>query len=346
MISFEFLWVLLLLPLPLIVRRFLPPAARSEEAALRVPDLAPFSLPLDDRSSARSGAGFGMWLAALIWLLLLLAAARPVWVGDPIELPRAGRDLMLAVDLSGSMKTEDFELHGNQINRLDAVKEIAGEFIERRSGDRLGLILFGSAAYLQTPLSFDRKTVNAMLQESAIGLAGNATAIGDAIGLAVKQLLQHPDGNKVLILLTDGASNAGQVEPQQAAQLAAKQGLTIYTIGIGADEMTVSTFFGSQRVPTGSDLDEEGMRAIAKATGGRYFRARDSAQLGEIYAILDKLQPLDQDHQTFRPRKAYFYWPLTAALVLALLFALLLALSAALPAKSAASGSAKTQGGA
>jgi Ca-activated chloride channel family protein len=245
-----------------------------------------------------------------------------VWVGDPIDLPVSGRDLMLAVDISGSMQIEDIVQGGKQVSRLAAVKKVAGDFIERRVGDRIGLILFGSQAYVQTPLTFDRKTVQSLLQDSAIGLAGEQTAIGDAIGLAVKRLLENPQGSKVLVLLTDGASNAGEVQPIKAAELAAKQGLTIYTIGIGADEMIVNSFFGAQRVNPSADLDEKTLSEIAKATGGKYFRARDGKQLEKIYALLDELQPVIQDKQTFRPQRALFYWPLGVAMLLASLMLL------------------------
>jgi Ca-activated chloride channel family protein len=224
---------------------------------------------------------------------------------------------MLAVDLSGSMQTRDFVIGDQRVSRLDAIKAIAGDFIDRRVGDRLGLILFGTQAYLQTPLTFDRKTVHNMLDEAAIGLAGEQTAIGDAIGLAVKRLRELPQGNKVLILLTDGVSNTGELTPHKAAQLAAKEGVTIYTIGIGASEMQVPSLFGMQSVNPSSDLDEDTLRAIARTTGGRYFRARDTEQLNQIYSILDKLQPVDQEKQTFRPRKTLFYWPLAISLLLA-----------------------------
>jgi Ca-activated chloride channel homolog len=324
MIQFEWSWLFVIAPLPLLLRLLLPAADVVREAALRVPSLSAFALD----SGVQSGKGVQRrWLllpALLAWLLLVTAAARPIWQGDPVELPVSGRDLMLAVDISGSMQIEDIVENGKQVNRLAAVKKIAGDFIARRVGDRIGLILFGSQAYVQTPLTFDRKTVQSMLQDAAIGLAGEQTAIGDAIGLAVKRLLQNPAGNKVLVLLTDGASNAGEVQPLKAAELAAKQGLTIYTIGIGADEMLVNSFFGSQRVNPSADLDEKTLEGIAKATGGKYFRARDGKQLEKIYTMLDELQPVVQDKQTFRPQRALFYWPLGAAMLLAGL-ALLLA---------------------
>jgi Ca-activated chloride channel family protein len=317
MIYFEWPWIFLAAPVPLILRLLMPPADAIREAALRVPSLDPFNMDTAGQSEMGVRRRWLLLSALLSWLLLVSAAAHPIWMGDPVELPVSGRDLMLAVDLSGSMQIEDMVMDGKQMNRLAAIKEVAGNFIERRIGDRIGLILFGSQAYVQTPLTFDRKTVQAMLQDSAIGLAGEQTAIGDAIGLAVKRLLQNPQGNKVLVLLTDGASNAGEVQPLKAAELAAKDGLTIYTIGVGADEMLVNTIFGSQRVNPSSDLDEKTLSEIARITGGRYFRARDGKQLEGIYTMLDKLYPVAQDKQTIRPQRALFYWPLGASMALA-----------------------------
>jgi Ca-activated chloride channel family protein len=317
MIHFQWPWMFVLALLPLAARYLLRPAPAVEEAALRVPTVAPFALGDDSRLKAARGRRWLLWPALVAWLLLVSAAARPVWLGSPIDLPVSGRDLLLAVDLSGSMSTRDFSLHGRQVDRLTAVKAIAGDFIKRRVGDRLGLILFGLHAYVQSPLTFDRKTVDTLLQESVIGLAGKQTAIGDAIGLAVKELQRHPKGNKVLILLTDGANTAGEVDPIAAAKLAAKEGLTIYTVGIGADSVMVPSLFGMEQVNPSQDLDEDTLRAIAKATGGRYFRARDTAELNKIYEVIDQLQPVDQEKQTFRPQHSLFYWPLALALVLA-----------------------------
>ena len=316
MIHFQWPWLLILLPLPLLLRHLLPADSSMRDAALRVPFLADFRFAGSLYSNVITRHGI-LWLAFLAWIFLVLAVARPQWLGDPIELPVSGRDLMLAVDLSGSMEVEDFVMNGKQVNRLYATQQIAGDFIERRIGDRIGLILFGRQAYLQTPLTFDRKTVHTLLSEAVIGLAGKETAIGDAIGLAVKRLRNKDQDSRVLILLTDGANTAGEVEPIKAAELAAEEGLKIYTIGIGADEMMVRSLFGTRRVNPSADLDEKTLKAIAEKTGGRYFRARDTDELEKIYQLLDKLEPVDKDTRVFRPTTALFFWPLGIAAVIA-----------------------------
>lgn len=316
MIEFVWFWMFLALPLPWLVRRLLPAAADSAGAALRTPFLEEFEfLPGAPRS--KTSRPWRLWLAAVAWVLLVAAAARPQWLGEPIEQAVSGRDLMLAVDLSGSMGIEDFMLDGRQVDRLAATKAVAGQFIERRVGDRVGLILFGERAYLQAPLTFDRKTVRTLLDEAVIRLAGDKTAIGDAIGLGIKRLKENPADQRVLILLSDGANTAGAVQPLQAAELAAKEGLRIYTIGVGADEMVVRDFFGTRRVNPSRDLDEATMGGIAEKTGGRYFRARDTRELEEIYAMLDRLEPVERDKRYFRPRIELYPWPLAAALTVA-----------------------------
>ena len=231
-----------------------------------------------------------------------------------------GRDLLLSVDLSGSMEEQDFQLNGEWVDRLTALKSVATDFIERRVGDRVGLILFGREAYLQAPLTFDRATVSTLLDESAIGLAGKETAIGDSIGLAIRTLEDAgvEQGRRVLLLLTDGANTAGAVEPRKAAELAAQRKLVIYTIGIGADSLTVRSLFGLREINPSADLDEETLTAIAEMTGGRYFRARDTTEFAEIYNILDELEPAESDERGFRPIAELFHWPLGAAVVLAL----------------------------
>jgi Ca-activated chloride channel family protein len=318
MFELQWPWALALLPLPWLVWRGLPRAQQEQEAALRVPYLEDFSSAVTAASTSAVSLGLKI-LLVLCWLLLVLATTRPQWVGDPLELPVSGRDLMLAVDLSGSMEIADFEVNGQRVDRLTATKFVARDFIGRRKGDRLGLILFGEQAYLQTPLTFDLQTVNTLLMESAIGLAGKATAIGDAIGLAIKRLRDNPQTNRILILLTDGANTAGEITPLKAAELAAKHNLKIYTIGIGADEMVQRTLFGQRKVNPSVDLDEDSLIAIAAQTGGRYFRARDTEELEKIYAELNRLEPVEVENQTFRPVKALYMWPLGAALLLGML---------------------------
>ncbi len=326
MINFEWPWVFFLIPIPYLVRKLFSPAEMAKDAALRIPFLDDFK-SLTGKAIVEKSSQLKLWLAMFAWLLLILAAARPQWVGEAVEIPISGRDLMMAVDLSISMEQEDFQLNGRLINRLEASKLVAGEFIERRTGDRIGLILFGQQAYLQAPLTFDWKTIRTLLDESALGLAGRSTAIGDAIGLAVKRLREkEAEGekiNKVLILLTDGANTAGVIEPLQAADLAAHEGLKIYTVGIGADEMLVRSLFGTRRINPSLDLDEKTLTAIAEKTGGKYFRARDTKELKEIYAILDELEPVEHDPQQFRPHKSLFHWPSGAALFLAAMVCLL-----------------------
>jgi len=318
-LEFAWPWLFVVLPLPLLVAWLMPRAAERQGTALRVPFYATFSRVAAAKQSPPSR--WRLLLAALAWVLLVCAAARPQFVGAPVHLPVTGRDLLLAVDISGSMETEDMQIGRQVTDRLTAVKAVAGNFIDHREGDRLGLILFGDQAYLQTPLTFDRETVHTLLNEAAIGLAGKSTAIGDAIGLAVKRLRERPAENRVLILLTDGANTSGSVDPLKAADLAAREGVRIYTIGVGADEQLVRGFFGTQRVPS-TELDEATLRAIAEKTGGQYFRARDIESLQKIYALLDKLEPVSQDEQTFRPIHELYAWPLAGALLLTALLAL------------------------
>jgi Ca-activated chloride channel family protein len=309
MLTFAWPWVFAVLPLPLIVRWLLPRAPQRPGQALRLPFFG--ELPGAGGAGAARSARWRRLLAWLAWVLLVLAAARPQWLGQPIPLPMAGRDLMLAVDISLSMTEEDMVIGGRVVDRLTAVKAVAGDFIERRQGDRIGLILFGQQAYLQTPLTFDRPTARTLLFESAVGLAGRETAIGDAIGLAVKRLRDSPAKQRVLVLLTDGTNTAGNIAPLKAAELAADAGVRIYTIGVGADPRS-AIGRGARRSP----LDERTLQAIAERTGGRYFRTRDVAELQAIYGLLDELEPVQTDQQVFRPVDELFGWPLAAALLL------------------------------
>ncbi|KZX58783.1 BatB protein [Halioglobus sp. HI00S01] len=318
MIELLWPWMLPLAPLPLLARRLLPPA-NSQEPALRAPFFQSWEV-LSSDSQRRRSTFPGSLLIWLIWLLLVTAAARPMWIGEAIELPNSGRDLMMAVDISGSMETDDMEVNGNRVSRWEAVRQLGADFIDQRRGDRLGLILFGSNAYVQSPLSFDGATVRQFLLDARIGFAGQETAIGDAIGLAVKRLRERPAENRVLILLSDGEDTASSVQPLQAARLAADLGIRIYTIGIGADKMTVpglfGSSFGSRQVNPSRGLDEATLNEIAQLTGGRYFRARNPADLASIYAVVDDLEPIEVEKANYRPRKALGYLPLGAALII------------------------------
>jgi len=309
-------WALIALPLPWLVYRMLPEALGLSEAGLRVPNLSSFET-LKDRSDAEQLLNWRVWIAVLAWCLLVLAAARPERIGDELDVPVAGRNLMLAVDLSGSMDQKDFEMAGRRVDRLTATKAVASDFIARREGDRIGLILFGERAYLQVPLTLDRDTVKILLLEAEIGLAGEKTAIGDAITLAVRRVHEQKKdvGEQVLVLLTDGANTAGEVQPLKAAELAQQVGLRIYTIGIGAESMDVSSLVGGRRaINPSADLDEATLTQIAQLTGGRYFRATDTASLQDIYALVDELEPVEEPESGFRPVKSYYFWPLGAAL--------------------------------
>ncbi|NNC66275.1 MAG: VWA domain-containing protein [Gammaproteobacteria bacterium] len=315
-------WMLLLLPVPWLIRRYASPDPMDKDAALRVPLAGEFATAT---GTGRLG-GPKPWrlvLLSAIWLLVVLAAARPQHVGEPIALPMTGRDLLMAVDLSGSMEERDFQLNGEWVDRLTATKAVARDFIERRVGDRIGLILFGRETYLQTPLTFDRATVQTLLDEAVIGLAGTETAIGDSIGLAIKTLsdAEIDEGRRVLILLTDGANTAGAVEPLKAAELARQRGMVIYTIGIGADAVLVRSLFGVRQVNPSADLDEETLTTIAEGTGGAYFRARDIEGFQRIYEVLDELEPAATDESGFRPIVEHFYWPLAGAALIVLAWA-------------------------
>ncbi|MCK4842873.1 MAG: VWA domain-containing protein [Methylococcales bacterium] len=314
MIHFEWPLLILALPFPLIIRWLVPADIPVEQAALKVPFLDDFATA--ETKTVSQNHQWPLMLAMIAWVLLVVAVMRPQWMGEPIEQAISGRDLMLAVDLSGSMEEQDFVVDKRRVDRLTATKYVATQFIERRVGDRLGLILFGTNAYLQTPLTFDRATVMTLLNESAIGLAGKNTAIGDAIGLAVKRLRKQQSESRVLILLTDGANTAGEVTPIKAAELAADNDLKIYTIGIGADEILVRSFFGSRKVNPSRDLDEKTLTAIAEKTGGRYFRARNTQELNQIYQLLDQLEPVEKDKQYFRPKTELYHWPLAMTLLL------------------------------
>ena len=314
-------WMLAAVVAPLAVARVAPRAPHAPGAPVRVPyfeeALAWSSRPAGWRPRIRQA------IALLAWCALVLAAARPQWVGDPVPLPVRGRDLMLALDLSGSMREQDMKGGAGFEARIDVVKRVAGDFVVRRAGDRIGLILFGTRAYLQAPFTLDLDTVSEMISETVLGLAGEQTAIGDAIGLAVKRLRERPMERRVLVLLTDGADTASEVDPLAAARFAAAEGITVYAVGVGADEEVAARWFGTRRMRTRSVLDESTLQTIASMTGGRYFRARDTAGLEEIYRLIDVLEPIGGDDEVFRPARELFHWPLGLSVFLFTLTALI-----------------------
>ena len=318
--GFAWPWLLAGIPLPWLVHALLP-ARPSQVPALRV--------PWGDRLRKVASGGLLQatsrsfpWLAMLAWSLLCVAAARPQDLGPPIAPPQVGRDMMLAVDLSASMGEEDMELGGRLVDRLTAAKAVLADFLDRRVGDRIGLVVFGDRAFALTPLTLDRDSVRQQLDASVVGLAGRATALGDAIALSTKRLQQQDTEQRVLIVLTDGVNTAGVLEPANAAQIARDAGVRIHAIAFGGEGGGALSVFGFS-LPTGGDeVDEAGLQKIAQLTGGRFFRARDTEALAGIYAEIDALEPVKRQGQAVRPKIERYPWPLGLALaagVLALL---------------------------
>ena len=314
MFSFAWWWMIVVLPLPLLVRWFWPAAATRQQAALTVPFYDAMQSVLATTKGLHT-AGWSLFLASMMWLALVSAAMRPQWLGEPLDVPLTGRDIMLGLDISGSMREQDFSVNGRTVERLEAAKVVASEFIAKREGDRVGLILFGDNAQVQTPLSYDLQTVQHFLNETIVGLIGSSTAIGDAIGLAVKRLRSRPAESRVFILLTDGANTAGAVSPLEAAGVAAQNDIRIHTIGVGTEAVTVEGLFGKRVINPSRSLDEETLQAIAETTGGQYFRARNTAEMVEIYDLINTLEPSEIDGASLRPLTELYIWPLALALL-------------------------------
>ena len=307
-------WCVLLLPLPWIVRIMLS-AYQARPAAIVVP----FFDDLASLSMEQSRPGFVQIVLLVVTLFLIVAAlARPVWYGEPIDIPTSGRDLLMAIDISDSMRIDDMKVDDSNVMRIDIVKSIASEFIQNRESDRIGLILFGQQAYLQTPLTFDRKSVITELNEALPGFAGSSTAIGDAMGLAISLLRDRPTESRVLILLSDGSNTYGS-DPLSAMSVASEAEIKIHTIAIGALTHVGKNVTGQEiKINPSRDLDEQSLAAIADTTGGRYFRAHNTEELATIYATIDELEPAPAK-EFVRPQKSLYHWPLAAALVCAIL---------------------------
>ncbi|SFV63716.1 BatA (Bacteroides aerotolerance operon) [hydrothermal vent metagenome] len=314
-IEFEWWFLFSLLPLPLLVYWFIPSRKQNDSAIIM-----PF-INIEDINHTKSNysvlKNYNLWLLLFAWLALILAVSRPIWVGDLVKLPQEGKDVILAVDLSGSMQERDFSYAGRRLNRLDVVKIAANEFIEKRHKDRIGLIVFGSQAYLYAPLTFDTKLIKQFLKESQIRMAGEKTAIGDAIAMAIKHFREVNKKNskkeKILVLLTDGANSAGVITPNKAIQLAKLENIKIYTIGLGSNSRS---WFRRSSIDIGL------LKRIASSTGGQFFHATNTRNLQKIYTALDKLETSKEKAKSFRPKKDLFYYPLSAFFALTLLIAL------------------------
>ncbi|MFH3481657.1 vWA domain-containing protein [Xanthobacter variabilis] len=309
MIEFAWPWAFLALPLPIFAWWLLPPY-REQRASVQIPFFAKVAEATGQ--TPQKGAvlvrrlALQMIVASLMWVLIIIALAQPQRVGEPIRHDISARDMMLAIDISGSMDQVDFQTADKKmIQRLAGVKQVVNAFIARRKGDRIGLILFGTKAYIQCPFTQDLATIQALLNQTEVGMAGQQTAIGDAIGLSIKAFEASKAQQKMLILLTDGNDTASRVPPAHAAQIAREHGLVIYTIGVGDPDAT-----GENRV------DFQTLQAVAAATGGQFFRAENGADLERIYADIDRLAPVKLQTQTWRPKLPLYQWPLGAAALL------------------------------
>lgn len=314
MLNLAWPWALVLVLLPLILK-WRKPGAQSVDAPV-----LPVGHWLSDLPGvSRRGNAVPLWqqlLLFLMWTLLVVALARPQHVGEQVQMPVSGRDLMLVVDISPSMDEQDMVLQGRSINRLQAVKRVLDDFISRRQGDRLGLILFGTEPYVQAPLTFDLDTVRTLMREAGLGMAGRATAIGDAVGLATKRLRNRPQDQRVVVLLTDGANTAGEITPDKATEIAAAASIRLYTIGVGAESMVQRGLLGSRRVNPSRDLDENLLTRMAQQTGGKYFRARSLPELELIYESIDRLEPIELEGKFYRPVTELYVWPAGLAVIL------------------------------
>jgi Ca-activated chloride channel family protein len=308
-------WALLALLLPLMFWSAMPRAQIKLPTALKIPFFQAIQGIVAQEKHFIS-AQSALIIPVLIWVSLVIAVAGPRWIGEPRPVTREGYNIMMALDLSGSMEVDDMLLRRRPVSRLVVVKRAAEQFVEDRIGDRIGLILFGTRAYLQTPLTYDRHSVLMRIEDATAGLAGQTTSIGDAVGLAVKRLEEVPSKGRIIILLTDGANNSGVLSPLKAAELAKSDGIKVYTIGLGSasDPRAISANFLNLNVS--ADLDEDTLKQMAAMTGGRYFRATDIQSLQTIYQTINQLETVDHEQATVRPQKEYYPWFVGFALCL------------------------------
>ena len=325
MFSFAWPWMAVLLALPFLVHR-LGKRARADHARntpeIFFPNINRLKRIFPKQKEVKPASGLYLPVLALLWLCLVSALMRPERVDQFAQLQTSGYDLMLAVDLSGSMQALDYQRNGEQISRIGIVKSVVSDFVAQRQGDRIGLILFGSNAYLHVPLTLDTLSVRNMLNNVAVGEAGDQTAIGDAIGLAVHNLRSRPEKSRVIVLLTDGIDNASTIPPLEAAELARQYGIRIYTVGVGSKGLVPFPQGFGQTVLTEFDLDEALLQKIASTTGGGYFRATNTQALQSIYAQINKLEKTNADARTYTIHRPLYRYPLAIALILLLLMEL------------------------
>jgi len=331
--EFHWPWMALLLLLPLLARLLWPRAPSEQHEAvegtqttLLHPMLGHLQSAFDTRKPRQPlSVHLHTGLLYLLWAALVVALMRPQWLEPHTENRTAGYDLMLAVDTSRSMTALDFTLNDEQVSRMQVVKGVVSQFIKGRAGDRVGLVIFGSQAYVLSPLTFDRDAVDKLLNELVPAIAGPATAMGDAMGLGVKKLRERPEGSRVLILVTDGKNEGGIIPPLKAAELARQEGIKIYTIGVGSDETRVRMLDADMRSyvwAEGLGFDEATLKEIARITGGAYFRATDTEALEKIYQRIGELEKTEAESRTlFIPRPLY-PWPLGFALLCLLVLGL------------------------
>lgn len=326
MTRFVYPYVLILTVLPFVMPLFLKRAGAKNQDALKIPFFAALeNMPSRNRLTSVGGAGMRRVLGALMWICLVLAAARPQWTGEPLALKTEGRNIFLVLDVSGSMSEKDFEDGRFYISRWEAVKRVAQQFIQKRKGDRVGVVLFGSRAYQFLPLTPDLNTAAQMLDEAGVGLAGTQTAVGDGLALALKQMADEPERSKIVILLSDGVANAGALTPDRAADIAVKEKVKVYTVGAGSEPRAFGGFFGA--LAGGAEIDEKSLQDMARKTGGAYFRAADYNALQSVYETIDALEPVKNDEMFVRPVKELYYYPLAAAFAVSVAGALLTLLS-------------------
>ncbi|MCP0914946.1 VWA domain-containing protein [Legionella sp. 27cVA30] len=313
MFELAFPWVFAFLPLPVLLWFLLPHSNLQLSSALKIPFFNAVAT-IVEREKQSIVQYKKLPVLFLIWCLLLLALASPRWVGEPKPVAREGYNIMLALDISGSMELTDMLLYGRPATRLAVVKHTAIQFVRERSMDKIGLILFGSRAYLQTPLTYDHQNVITRLEDATVGLAGKTTSIGDALGLAVKRLQNVPPEGRVIILLTDGVNNSGVLTPLKAAELARADAIKVYTIGLGSD--VAPQQLGDLFLNVAADLDEQTLQEVAKITGGQYFRATDMQSLQQIYQTINQLETIKQEQEMIRPQHDYYPWPLALSFLL------------------------------